>query len=129
MATAPSTPGFKILGTEPAAIIGLVEAILGVALTFGLFGLTHHEVTVILAAVTAAGGLLTAWTTQHGLLAAVTGFVKALMIVAVTYGAHLSDEQMAAVLSAITVLGGYYLRAQTSPVATKLTRSTVTKAA
>ena len=101
---------FKIFGQEPAAVVTAVEAVLAVALSFGLFGLSQEQTGVILACVTAGLGLITAYATQNTLLSALTGFVKSALVLAVTFGFALTDGQQAAILSAVALVAGLWLR-------------------
>lgn len=114
----PTSAGFKILGREPAFLVSVVESALALLLTFGLFDLDQNTVGVIVAAVSAGLGLLTAYATQTTLYSALVGFAKALLILAVTFGAPLSDNQTAAAMALISLVAGAYLRDRTSPVET-----------
>lgn len=113
-----ATTGFKIFGHEPAAIVGVVEAVLAVLLSFGLFGLTQEQAGGILAFTAAALGLVVAYATRNTVLSAVTGFAKAGLILAATFGFALTDAQNAAVLALVAVVGGFLLRANNSSVET-----------
>lgn len=111
---------FKILGREPAALVGVVESVLAVLLTFGVLGLDQAEAGVIMAAVVAVLGLVTAWATKDTLLSALSGAAKAVLVLAATFGLPLTDNQTGAVVAAITVLGGFWLRQNTSAVETPI---------
>ena len=101
---------FKIFGQEPAAVVTAVEAVLAVALSFGLFGLSQEQTGVILAVISSALGLVAAYATQNTLLSALTGFVKSALVLAVTFGFALTDGQQAAILSAVALVAGLWLR-------------------
>lgn len=109
---------FKILGQEPAAVVGVVQAVLTLLLSFGLFSLTQEATGAILAAVSAALGLVAAYATRTTLLAALVGFAQAALVLAVTFGWDVSQEQQAAVLTAIAVVAGFFLREKTSSLET-----------
>lgn len=109
---------FKILGQEPAFFVGVVEAVLAVFLTFGMFKLDQETVGVIVAAVSATLGLVAAYATKTTLYSALIGFAKAVMVLAVTFGAPLSDAQTGSIIAAITLVAGAYLREKTSSVET-----------
>lgn len=113
----PST-SFKILGREPAFFVSVVESALALILTFGLFNLDQETVGVIVAAVAAALGLVTAYATRTTLYSALVGFAKAVLILAVTFGAPLTDNQTAAAMALISLVAGAYLRDRTSPADT-----------
>lgn len=110
----------KIFGHEPAAYVGVIEAFLALLLSIHLFGLTDESVGLIMAVVTAAAGLLTAYMTHNQLLSALTGFAKAALALAVGYGLHLDVTQTAAIIAFVTVTAGLFLRTQNSPVLTSL---------
>jgi len=109
---------FKILGQEPAFFVGVVESILAIFLTFGVFNLTGDTVGVIVAAVAAALGLVTAYATKTTMYSALVGFAKAALVLAVTFGAPLNDAEIGSIIAAITLVAGAYLREKTSSVDT-----------
>ena len=108
---------FKIFGQEPAAFVGVVQAVLVMLLSFGLFGLTPETNGVIIAAVSAGLGLVTAYATRTTLYTALIGFAQAILVLAVTFGLRLDDVQQGSILATIAVVAGLYLRNQTSSVA------------
>lgn len=103
-----------IFGREPAALVGLIEAVLAVLLAFGL-GITQDTFGPILALVTALAGVYTAWATQDTLLGVIVGLVKAVLVLAAVYGLTLSDAQTGALIALTTVVVGFFQRTQTSP--------------
>ncbi|MGH3500115.1 MAG: hypothetical protein ACRDQA_04305 [Nocardioidaceae bacterium] len=105
----------RILGQEPAAIVGVCEAALALLLAFSVGGLTDHTVALIMACVTAGMGVAVAFWTHHPALSGVVGLCKAALALAVGYGVALTDTQTAAVIALVTVVGGMFLRTQTSP--------------
>lgn len=109
---------FKIFGQEPAFFAGVLESVLAIFLTFGIFNLTQETVGVIVAAVAAALGLVTAYATKTTLYSALVGFAKAVLVLAVTFGAPLTDAQSGAIVAAVTLVAGAYLREKTSSVDT-----------
>lgn len=111
---------FKILGQEPAAILGLVQAVLTMLLSFGLFGLTPETNGVILAAVSAGFGLVAAYATRTALYAAVVGFAQAVLVLAVTFGLQLDDIKQGAILATVSVAAGLFLRNTTDSTETKV---------
>jgi hypothetical protein len=100
---------------EPAVFVGVVEAVLAVAVVFDLFGLTAEKSALLVGAVNAALGLGLALVTKTPSLAVFTGFAKATLAVAVGYGLTLTEAQTGALLAAVAVVAGYFLRTQTSP--------------
>lgn len=112
---------FKILGQEPAAVLGVVRAVLTMLVTFGLASwLTTETSGVILAAVSGALGLVEAYVTRTTLYSAALGFGQAVVILAVTFGLNLDDVKQGALLSTLAVVLGFFLRDKTSSTDTAL---------
>ena len=103
-----------IFGREPAAWVGLIEAMLVILLAFGA-GVTQDTFGPILAVVVAAFGLYTAWATKDTALGAIVGLVKSSLVLATVYGLTLTDGQTAALITATTVAVSFFQRTQTSP--------------
>lgn len=103
-----------IFGREPAAWIGLIEAVLALLMALS-FGVNQDTFGPIMAAVVAAFGIYIAWVTKDTMLGAIVGFVKAAFILATVYGFSLGDEQTAAIIGVITVVAGFWNRNQTYP--------------
>ena len=103
-----------IFGREPAAWVGLIEAMLVILLAFGV-GVTQDTFGPILAVVVAAFGLYTAWATKDTALGAIVGLVKSSLVLATVYGLTLTDGQTAALITATTVAVSFFQRTQTSP--------------
>jgi hypothetical protein len=114
---------FKIFGQEPAFYVGVVEAALALFLTFGWFELDQAKVGVIVAAVSAAFAFVTAYATKTTAFSALVGLAKAAFVVAVTFGAPLSDAQTGAAIAFITVFAGAYLRDRTASVETAVSNA------
>lgn len=118
------TKSFKILGQEPAAVLAVVRAGLTMLVTFGLASwLTTETSGVILAAVSAALGLVEAYATRTTLYSAALGFAQAILILAVTFGLNLDDVKQGALLSFIALLLGFFLRDRTSSVDTAISNA------
>lgn len=117
-----STP-FKILGQEPAFFVGVIESILVTLLTFGVFDLSQDTIGVIMAAVVAAAGLVTAYATKTTLYSALVGFAKAVLVLAVTFGAPLSDMQTGSLIAVLSLVAGAYLREKTFAVDTAVSNA------
>jgi hypothetical protein len=109
---------FKILGREPAFFVGVVEAFLALLLTFGVDGLDQERAGVIVAVVSAGLGLVVAYATRTTLYSALVGFAKAALVLAVTFGAHLTDAQTGALMALIVLVASQFLRDRTSPADT-----------
>jgi hypothetical protein len=101
---------------EPAVLVGVVEAFLAVLVTFQLPGLDANDAGLILAAVSAGLGAVAAWATRDTFLSLLAGFGKAVLILAINYGAPISEETMGSLVALMAVVVGAYVRTQTSPV-------------
>ena len=122
---------FKLFGYTPAAYIGVIEAFLALLLSIQAFSLTTESIGWIMAVVTAAFGLLTAFMTKHGQLSAIVGFAKAAIALGIGYGAPLNDVQVAAIIGFVTVVGGFFNHTQNSSLDTPISKASAgyTKAA
>ena len=103
-----------ILGREPVAVIGLVEAALAVLVAFRL-GVGAEHAALILAVVSAALGVAGAVLTRDSLLGVVVGLAKAVIALAVGYGLTLSPEQTGAVIALVALVVSFWQRTQTTP--------------
>ena len=112
----------KVFGREPAVFIAVIEALLALLVTFQLDGLTAEQSTNILAVAVAVGGLLTAWTVRDKLFASLGGLSRAALVLGVSYGLNLTQEQIGLAVAVISSVAGIIvLRPQTSPVETAVT--------
>ena len=120
MTTVPTPPrAVTIFGREPAALLGLLEAVLAVLVVFPLGAQMHVDagaIVVIMAFVSAAIGVYSAIATKDTLLGVVVGLVKAGVGLGAYYGLELRDEQNVAVVALTAVLVGFFQRTQTSPM-------------
>lgn len=107
----------RILGREPAAWSGLIQALLALALSLGLFDLTAETVGLIMAVVAAAFGVYLAWVTHATMLGVIVGLTNAVVALFAGYGYGLSTTTAAAVIAVVTVVVGFFQRTQTSPLA------------
>lgn len=105
-----------IFGREPAAWVGLIEAILAVLVAFAL-GISQETFGPILAVVSAAAGVYTAWATKDTMLGVIVGLAKAVIGLTAVCGLTLTDQQVAGVIALTAVTVGFFQRTQTSPVA------------
>ena len=104
--------------SEPAVLIAVVQAVLAFLVTFQFDQLSAAQSANILAVAVALGGFYTAWTTQHTVLAALSGVGRALLVLAVSYGLNLSQEQIGLAVILVESIGGLVLRDRTSPAPT-----------
>jgi uncharacterized membrane protein (UPF0136 family) len=112
----------KVFGREPAFWVGVIEALIALLVTFKLDGLSQEQAALWIAAVVAVGGLVTAWATRDTALAALVAVVKAVLVLGVAYGLTVTEEQIGLVAALVTTVGAGWLRTQTSPVPTAISR-------
>jgi len=106
----------RILGREPAAWSGLIQALLALALSLNLFALTSETVALIMAVVNAAFGVYLAWVTANTMLGVIVGLTEAVFALVAGYGYELSTATTAAAIAVVTVLVGFFQRTQTTPL-------------
>lgn len=106
----------KIFGREPAVWIGLIEAVLAFALAVGL-DWSNEQVALVMAAVVAVFGVVTAYATRDTMLGYVVGLTKAVIALFIGFGVDVSAELTASMIGLITVGVGFYQRTQTTPLA------------
>lgn len=109
-----------IVGREPAAIVAALGALLAFLVTFGLPGLTADDATNILAVASAIGTGIVGWATVNTRLSIVVGIGRTLLILAVGYGLHLTQEQVGLAVIALSSVAAVWLRGQTSPADTPI---------
>lgn len=113
---------FRNLFGEPVAIVGAVQAILIMLVSFGdldWLGLhTQNDVMTVVAVLTALGAVYLAWSTHRTLLAPVIELFKAGVAVAAIYGFQMSTEHVGIVITAFTAFFALIHQSQTSPIPT-----------
>lgn len=96
----------KWFGYEPVAIIGSIQALLYMAVSFGWLdriGLDgRDDVALVVGVMAAVEALTVAYATHETLLAPAVAVFKALVALGVLYGFHITDEQAATVITVIT---------------------------
>jgi hypothetical protein len=106
----------KILGREPALWAGLANAAIYLVGAF-LVSLSDDQESMLIAVVAALLGLVVAAMTHDGLSAAILGFAKAGVALALGFGLKLSAEQQAVILSFAAAAVAMFVRTQaTAPV-------------
>lgn len=117
-----------ILGKQPAFWLGVIQAVLAFVLTLHSvateFHLTDERVGAIMAALFALLGVYEAWTVRDTMLAALTAAAKALIALFAAYRLELTVDQTAALLGAVALLGGAFVRDRTSPLSSPSFHST-----
>lgn len=105
----------KVFGREPAAWIGLIEAVIVLAVAVGL-GWSSEQTALVMAVVVSAFGIYTAWVTHDTMLGVVVGFTKAVLALLIGFGVALKPELTGALIGLVTVVVGFFQRTQTSPL-------------
>lgn len=105
------------LSREPAIYLTAFATLVRLAAAFW-FNLSDGQQAILNAAATAIAGLIVAiWVRRDGQLAALLGLVQGGLALAVGFGAHLSAENQALLMSAVGALVAMFLRTQvTAPV-------------
>lgn len=106
----------RIFGREPAAWAGLIQALLALALSLNAFSLTPETVALIMAVVSAAFGVYTAWVTASTMLGVIVGLINAVFALVAGYGFELSTATTSAAIALVTVVVGLFQRTQTTPL-------------
>jgi hypothetical protein len=105
----------KFLRRDPTAYITLVQAVLALALAWGLFGLTESRVPLIMAVVNGLFGVVTAILTKRTGFSIAIGLVQAVIALSAGYGFTLTDDKANAVILISTVVLGFFNWTQNSP--------------
>lgn len=101
-----------IFGREPAFWIGVIEA--GLALFVSLvLKWSAEQVGAVMAVVTVAFSIYTAWVTTQTMLAGLVGLAKAVIALALAFGFDLPPDVAGSVLALVTIVAGGYNRAST----------------
>lgn len=103
-----------VFGREPALWLALLTALLDCGVG-AIPGLDQQASVLIIAAVTAAGGLVTAAAVHPFQPAALTGLFGALVALGSYYGLHLSDGRVAAINTLLLAATALILRGQVTP--------------
>jgi hypothetical protein len=106
----------RILGREPAAWSGLIQALLALALSVDRFNLSNEKVGLIMAVVAAVFGVYNAWVTASTMLGVIVGLANAAFALMAGYGFELSTATTAAVIALVSAAVGFFQRTQTSPL-------------
>lgn len=107
----------KILGREPAVILGLVSAVLQLVVALGL-PLSKDQTLAINAAVAAVLGVVTAFYVAHDqLYPAILGFAQAGLALLLAFHFDLSADTTAAVMAVVAgALAVFGVRPHVTPV-------------
>ena len=93
----------KIFGREPALVMAFLMSLIALISAF-VFPLSIEQQGVLNAGVIALFGLITAaLLAREKLVAAVEGFVRALVAIGIAFGLHWSPEQQAVVITFVSL--------------------------
>ena len=107
----------KLVKTEPALFVGLVQTALALLVSTGLH-LTAAQAGSIEAAAAAALGLVVAASTRPFQVAALTGLISALGTLVTTFGLHhVTPGQVSAVNAFVVAILALILRSHLTPKA------------
>lgn len=102
---------------DPSIYIAAIAAVLGVFVSLGLKGLSAEQAALIMATITAAGGVWTAFHTRPIPPSIFTSFLGAAALLLAAYDLNVSQEFLAAVQVAVSSLVGILTWQSVSPTA------------
>ena len=104
-----------IFGREPALWMSLITSAIMVFSAF-ILTLTPDQQGVLNAVALAFFGLLTAWSVEQGQLsAAILGFIKAVIALAVAFGLQMAPDQQSLIMTLVSAIVAMFLRTQLRP--------------
>lgn len=102
----------KWFGRDPAIILSVIASALSALVAFK-FPLTELAVAAIMAVLYAGSDMVTAFIIKSDKqLPLVIGFAEAVMTLLLVSGLNISVEQVAAIMSMVTVAAGAFIRTQ-----------------
>jgi len=114
----------KILGREPALIVGVVNALIMLAGTMGFALLGADQAALWVALVNGISAAILAWVTRPISPAVFSQLIGAIVALVAGYGIELTAEFVFALNAAITPTLMFLTRGQVSPVNTAITNAT-----
>lgn len=117
MSDSNATGIYKLFGREPALWLSLISSLVMLSTAFGLH-LSPESQGAINASSLALFGLLTAWfVARDGLQAAILGFAKAGMALAISFGLQWPVDRQSAAMAAVSTIIAMFVRSSaTAPV-------------
>jgi len=107
----------KIFGREPVVILAFVSALISALSVFALHWSTD-QVSLVNAGSAAVMGLIIAAVVHDGIQAAILGFIKAVLAIALGFGMGLSPEAQLVIMTLAGTASALFVRTQvTAPVA------------
>jgi ABC-type thiamin/hydroxymethylpyrimidine transport system permease subunit len=101
---------------EPALIIGVISAALSLLVTLNFHGLTSEQAALIVAAITAVGGVITAVATRPVAPAAFTALIAAVAALLAGFHFNLDPATVAAFNGLVLAVLTLVTRHQVTPV-------------
>lgn len=109
---------FKLFGSEPALIIGVISAALSLVVTLGV-GLTTDQAGAIVAVISGVFAVVTAIATRPIAPAAFTGLVTVSAALLSAYHFNVAPGTVAAINTVVIAVLALVTRGQVSPTPTK----------
>jgi hypothetical protein len=110
----------KIFDRDPVIYVGAIQALLVMLLSFGALdwiGLSSQDqLMIVVALLTAAGAVATAFKTHRTLLAPIVELFKAGVAVAAIYGLNITTEQTGTVIAFIMMVAAFFHQSQVHPL-------------
>jgi hypothetical protein len=97
---------------DPALYLTAFMTLVRLGAAFGLNFSDEQQAWLNAGATAAAGVIVAIWVRRDGQVAAVLGFIQAMLALAAGFGAHLSAENQALIMSAIGALAAAFVRTQ-----------------
>lgn len=104
----------KILGREPAVVLGVVSGALSLIVTFGV-GLSSEQAGAIVAVISAVFAAITAWATRPIVPSAFTGLVAASVALLAAFHFNVAPETVGSLNALVLALLVFITRGQVSP--------------
>lgn len=103
------------LRRNPTAYVALLEAVLVLAVSWGMFGVTEERLPLIMAVASGGLGVVTAIYTKRAGFAVAIGLVKATIALTAGYGLVLTDNQTTGIIGFTVVVLGFFNWTATEP--------------
>ena len=103
------------LKTEPAVVIQLFQAILGILVSLGVLGFTDLQTGGVLAVIAAVLGVIQGLATRPFQVPLIVGVAQAVILAVSEFGFDVSETVAANIYIVITVLGAVLTRQNATP--------------
>jgi hypothetical protein len=100
------------LSRDPALYLTAFATLVRLAAAFWWDVSDAQQAWLNAGATAAAGVIVAVWVRKDGQVAAILGFIQALLALAAGFGAHLSAENQALIMSAVGALAAAFVRTQ-----------------